>query len=45
MNAIRMLMKTLRRLFIADPVEEFLGEWATEIEQEETAARKRRNNA
>ncbi|MDF3208389.1 MULTISPECIES: hypothetical protein [Mesorhizobium] len=37
---IRTLMRALRRLFVADPVKEFLGEWGDEIEQE---ARKRRN--
>lgn len=42
MNAIRILIRSFRRLFFADPVKEFLGEWAAEIEQE-TAARKRRN--
>lgn len=40
---IRILVRALRRMFVADPVKEFLGEWGAEIIEQEEAARKRRN--
>ncbi|WP_189521116.1 hypothetical protein [Mesorhizobium sp. M1B.F.Ca.ET.045.04.1.1] len=42
MKTLRTIFAAVRRIIFADPVKDYLAEWANEIEQE-TAARKRRN--